>query len=146
MSTTILTPKGIDKCNGEDFDLALYYHCDDLARNPGAPHQPDERSECRVLAVVPRAQGKPVGAGEGHGQLPVALRARHRHLPARARPRDVLRPDQRLRGDDRHSSPTTFASELRSVWRDVAEICVPGAQLVVRFGGINDRKAEALTI
>jgi WD40 repeat protein/molecular chaperone DnaK (HSP70) len=29
---TALEPKGIDKCGGEDFDLVLYYHCDEVAR------------------------------------------------------------------------------------------------------------------
>lgn len=28
-----LEPKGIDKCGGEDFDLALYYHCDGVAQD-----------------------------------------------------------------------------------------------------------------
>lgn len=27
-----LEPKGIDKCGGEDFDLVLYYYCDEVAR------------------------------------------------------------------------------------------------------------------
>jgi hypothetical protein len=45
-----------------------------------------------------------------------------------------------------HSSPETFASDLRLVWRNVGAICSPGARLVVRFGGINDRKADPLSI
>lgn len=45
-----------------------------------------------------------------------------------------------------HSSPDIFASELRSVWRNVGAVCAPGARLVIRFGGINDRKADPLSI
>lgn len=45
-----------------------------------------------------------------------------------------------------HSSPETFASELRSVWQNVGAVCAPGARLVIRFGGINDRKADPLSI
>lgn len=32
------------------------------------------------------------------------------------------------------------------MWRNVGEVCTPGARLVVRFGGINNRKADPLTI
>lgn len=45
-----------------------------------------------------------------------------------------------------HPSPETFASELRSVWQSVGAVCAPGAQLVIRFGGINNRKADPLSI
>ena len=45
-----------------------------------------------------------------------------------------------------HSSPEAFASDLRRVWQNVGKISAPGARLVVRFGGINDRKADPLTI
>src|SRR3954452_8043116 len=27
-----MEPKGIDRCGGDDFDLALYYHCEEIAR------------------------------------------------------------------------------------------------------------------
>ncbi len=45
-----------------------------------------------------------------------------------------------------HSSPEAFASDLRQVWRNVGRISAPKAWLVVRFGGINDRKADPLSI
>lgn len=45
-----------------------------------------------------------------------------------------------------HSSPEAFALDLRQVWRNVGRISAPGARLVVRFGGINDRKADPLHI
>lgn len=45
-----------------------------------------------------------------------------------------------------HSSPEIFASDLRLVWRNVGEISASGARLVVRFGGINDRKVDPLSI
>lgn len=54
--------------------------------------------------------------------------------------------DYSTEGQILHSSPEAFASDLRSVWRNVSEICAPGARLVVRFGGINDRKADPLSI
>jgi hypothetical protein len=41
-----------------------------------------------------------------------------------------------------HLSPPLFIAQLAQVWRNVARCCRFGARLVVRFGGINDRKAE----
>lgn len=45
-----------------------------------------------------------------------------------------------------HSSPEAFASDLRQVWRNVGKISSPGARLVIRFGGINNRSADSLSI
>jgi hypothetical protein len=45
-----------------------------------------------------------------------------------------------------HSSPEVFASQLKLVWKNVGAVCAQRAQLVVRFGGINDRKADPLSI
>jgi hypothetical protein len=45
-----------------------------------------------------------------------------------------------------HTSPGTFVSGLRRVWRNAAAVCRKGARLVVRFGGINDRKQDPLTL
>jgi DNA methylase len=42
----------------------------------------------------------------------------------------------------RHTSPEEFSSQLALVWRNVAAHCRPQARLVVRFGGINDRKQD----
>ena len=39
-----------------------------------------------------------------------------------------------------------FAEQLRQVWQHAAACAVPDATLVVRFGGINCRKADPLTI
>ncbi len=47
-----------------------------------------------------------------------------------------------MEGQVRHGSPDLFRDELRQVWRNVREVCVPHARLVVRFGAINDRKVE----
>jgi hypothetical protein len=73
----------------------------------------------------------------------------------------MYRPDQWLRGwfvggtaevdysaTDQltHASPRIFASQLRRAWRLSAEVCAQDAQMVVRFGGIRDRKAEPLAI
>jgi hypothetical protein len=41
-----------------------------------------------------------------------------------------------------HSSPAEFAFELSIVWKRLATICDYGARLIIRFGGIHDRKAH----
>lgn len=45
-----------------------------------------------------------------------------------------------------HRSPDEFAAQLRKVWTNVGEMCHDGARMVIRFGGINDRKADPRTI
>lgn len=45
-----------------------------------------------------------------------------------------------------HSSPDDFAADLHKVWNNVAEVCMPEATLIVRFGGIADRRAEPLQL
>ena len=45
-----------------------------------------------------------------------------------------------------HSSPDAFAAQLRCVWQNVGAICVSGAGLVIRFGAINDRKVDSLSL
>lgn len=54
--------------------------------------------------------------------------------------------DYSVQGQITHSSPANFSNGLRQVWQNAAEICDPNAQLVLRFGGINDRKADPLSI
>lgn len=44
--------------------------------------------------------------------------------------------------DVRHASPGGFISDLRLVWQRLAERATSDARMVVRFGGINDRKAD----
>ena len=39
-----------------------------------------------------------------------------------------------------------FAEDLRAVWRRTGSAADPGARLVIRFGGINDRRADPLAI
>ncbi|MDR3555893.1 MAG: DNA methyltransferase [Syntrophobacteraceae bacterium] len=41
-----------------------------------------------------------------------------------------------------HSSPYDFAVQLGSIWKSLAKACVPGAKVMIRFGGIHDRKAN----
>lgn len=41
-----------------------------------------------------------------------------------------------------HSSPSIFSSQLAGVWRNIAKACHPNATMVIRFGGINNRKAN----
>jgi hypothetical protein len=45
-----------------------------------------------------------------------------------------------------HGSPMLFTAQLKRVWENVGAICVPGAHLVVRFGGINDRRVASLPL
>lgn len=58
----------------------------------------------------------------------------------------VSKVDYRSDTQLQHGSPTVFADELRRVWTNVGQRCVPHARLVTRFGGINDRKADARAI
>jgi SAM-dependent methyltransferase len=43
-----------------------------------------------------------------------------------------------------HNSPEVFTNDLAAVWRNVRTAATDEAKLVVRFGGIPDRKAEPL--
>ncbi|WP_236786891.1 DNA methyltransferase [Allochromatium tepidum] len=45
-----------------------------------------------------------------------------------------------------HSSPEDFAADLRLVWRNAKEVCAEDAKMVIRFGGITDRRANPLGI
>lgn len=45
-----------------------------------------------------------------------------------------------------HCSPDKFIQQLSCVWANVAQHCRSNARLVVRFGGINDRKCEPLAV
>lgn len=45
-----------------------------------------------------------------------------------------------------HSSPDEFTNDMRSVWKNAAKVCARGAIMVIRFGGIPDRKANPLTL
>lgn len=54
--------------------------------------------------------------------------------------------DYSAEGQILHSSPGAFAADLRRVWRNVGKISGPGTRLVIRFGGISDRKADPLSI
>jgi hypothetical protein len=45
-----------------------------------------------------------------------------------------------------HHSPSVYVAQLRRVWRNAAEVSASEAHMVVRFGGIRDRKAEPLAL
>ena len=49
-------------------------------------------------------------------------------------------------GQLHHGSPEHLIHQLHGVWQQVGAHCTSGATLVVRFGGINDRKADPLTL
>src|SRR5262249_25102610 len=50
--------------------------------------------------------------------------------------------DYTVGGQLTHMSPETFASQLKQVWDNAAHVSSKNARLVVRFGGIHDRKAD----
>lgn len=73
----------------------------------------------------------------------------------------TYRPDQWLRNwflggpetvdysnDDQvvHSGPEVFAADLRAVWKNIAEVSASNARMVIRFGGISDRRVDPLEI
>jgi hypothetical protein len=41
-----------------------------------------------------------------------------------------------------HQSPESFAAQLGEVWASVARACADGARMVIRFGGIRDRRHD----
>lgn len=45
-----------------------------------------------------------------------------------------------------HSSPESFAADLRKVWLNAGKVCAEDAKMVIRFGGITDRSADPLTL
>lgn len=45
-----------------------------------------------------------------------------------------------------HSSPEDFADDLRQVWRNAGDVCAVGAKMIIRFGGITDRRADPLEL
>lgn len=49
-------------------------------------------------------------------------------------------------GQLEHRSPAEFANQLRAVWENVASVATEDACLVIRFGGLSDRKAHPLSI
>jgi hypothetical protein len=54
--------------------------------------------------------------------------------------------DYSSEGQIRHSSPDRFVLELMQVWKNIGIVCESAAQMVIRFGGINNRKADPLEI
>lgn len=45
-----------------------------------------------------------------------------------------------------HSSPQDFVSDLRKVWQNTARVCAKDARMVIRFGGITNRRANPLEL
>lgn len=45
-----------------------------------------------------------------------------------------------------HSSPEDFAADLRQVWRNAEKVCAEDATMVIRFGGITNRRANPLDL
>lgn len=45
-----------------------------------------------------------------------------------------------------HSSPEDFAADLRQVWRNAENVCAEDAKMVIRFGGITNRRVNPLDL
>ncbi len=45
-----------------------------------------------------------------------------------------------------HSSPYDFVSDLRKVWRNAARVSARNARMVIRFGGITDRRVDPIDL
>jgi len=45
-----------------------------------------------------------------------------------------------------HSSPETFAADLRQVWRNAANVCSDDARMVIRFGSIAYKRVDPLRL
>ncbi|MEM7373759.1 MAG: DNA methyltransferase [Bacteroidota bacterium] len=54
--------------------------------------------------------------------------------------------DYSMDGQVIHSSPEDFSNDLLTVWNNIYPKCKEDAKLVIRFGGINDRKANPIDI
>ncbi|WP_238995941.1 hypothetical protein [Azotobacter chroococcum] len=45
-----------------------------------------------------------------------------------------------------HTGPDAFSGDLKRVWINVASVCAKNANMVIRFGGISDRRADPLEV
>lgn len=45
-----------------------------------------------------------------------------------------------------HSSPDDFSADLHRVWSNAGKVCADDARMVIRFGGISDRRANPLDL
>jgi len=53
---------------------------------------------------------------------------------------------ERPEGEIQHASPDDFAAQMSLVWKNARQVCRPSAKMVIRFGGINDRKQEPMAL
>lgn len=54
--------------------------------------------------------------------------------------------DYKTRDQIVHSSPDDFSDDLKRVWKNAAGVCRSNAKMIVRFGGISDRRASPLEV
>lgn len=54
--------------------------------------------------------------------------------------------DYTIRDQVVHSSPEDFTADLRQVWRNAGTVCAEDAKMVIRFGGISDRRVNPLDL
>lgn len=45
-----------------------------------------------------------------------------------------------------HQSPAEFSAQLRAVWKNCEKVARDGCRLIIRYGGINDRRHDPLSI
>ena len=72
------------RCGGDDFDRALYHHCDEQARVAHGVGINGKGLDLQVSCRVPQTQGKPVAAQSGDGQRLSSGNLRFRHAVTRA--------------------------------------------------------------
>jgi len=54
--------------------------------------------------------------------------------------------DYSVKGQVLHSSPNAFVNDLRTVWQNVSKVCTDDAKMIIRFGGLADRKTDPLNL
>lgn len=56
------------------------------------------------------------------------------------------RVDYETKGQITHRSPERFTADLCAVWRNARSVCADNANMIVRFGGIRDRRVEPIEL
>lgn len=54
--------------------------------------------------------------------------------------------DYTIRNQVVHTSPEDYAADLRQVWRNAEKVSAEDAKMIVRFGGIKDRRVDPLEL
>lgn len=54
--------------------------------------------------------------------------------------------DYSSQGQLKHTTQDVFVTDLNKVWKNTSKVAAPDAKMIIRYGGINDRKANSLEI